>query len=178
MKNNNKHFYFNSKGFTLIELLVVIAIIGILSGVVLASLNKTRAKARDARKQADFRQINTVLNFYYDKYGTMPESPVEGSQVCDGKPSYNQEGYDVLMTSFINDGFLGQIPRTPGGAGDGRYCYYNYGAGNNIGALMVTTLEAAPDTTTGIPPSCRPWAPYANWCSKVSDKQYCICNPY
>ena len=56
----------NSKGFTLIELLVVIAIIGILSSVVLASLNSARKKSRDARRVADIGQIKLALELYFD----------------------------------------------------------------------------------------------------------------
>jgi len=67
MKNNKK------RGFTLIELLVVIAIIGILSSVVLASLNSARLKARDARRVADLKQIQIALELYYDANTKYPD---------------------------------------------------------------------------------------------------------
>src|SRR3989344_1101146 len=60
------------KGFTLIELLVVIAIIGILSSVVLASLNTARQKARDAKRVTDIKQIQLALELYFDSNGKFP----------------------------------------------------------------------------------------------------------
>lgn len=60
------------KGFTLIELLVVIAIIGLLSSVVLASLNSARIKARDARRLSDLKSIETALELYYADNNTYP----------------------------------------------------------------------------------------------------------
>ena len=60
------------KGFTLIELLVVIAIIGILSSVVLVSLNSSRAKARDAKRIADIGGVQQALALYYDSHNEYP----------------------------------------------------------------------------------------------------------
>ena len=55
----------NKRGFTLIELLVVIAIIGVLSAVVLASLNTARSKGNDAAVQTDMEGIRNQAQIYY-----------------------------------------------------------------------------------------------------------------
>ncbi|PLX27375.1 hypothetical protein C0583_03615 [Candidatus Parcubacteria bacterium] len=71
MKNTNQ------KGFTLIELLVVIAIIGLLSTMAVISLNSARAKARDARRLSDVKQLSTMLSL---EAADNPNAPLEG---CD-----------------------------------------------------------------------------------------------
>jgi len=49
------------RGFTLIELLVVVSIIGILSTLAVFALNDARAKARDAKRLSDVKQIVNIL---------------------------------------------------------------------------------------------------------------------
>ena len=56
-------------GFTLIELLVVIAIIGILSSVVLASLNTARGKGADAAVKEDLNNMRAQAELQYDTAG-------------------------------------------------------------------------------------------------------------
>ncbi|MFH0806246.1 MAG: prepilin-type N-terminal cleavage/methylation domain-containing protein [Candidatus Brennerbacteria bacterium] len=56
----------NQKGFTLIEMLVVVAIVGLLSSVVVVGVGGAREKARDAKRVADIRQIQTYLEAEYD----------------------------------------------------------------------------------------------------------------
>ena len=77
------------RGFTLIELLVVIAIIGILSSVVLASLNSARKKGRDARRISDIKQLQLALELYYDSSSSSyPAGTVYATALAGLTPTY------------------------------------------------------------------------------------------
>lgn len=117
------------KGFTLIELLVVISIIGILSSVVLVSLNNAKARARDATRISDMNQIQKALMLYKDDHGRYPS--ISGDSCCDG---WDQSpcGANSFIGALATEGFYSETPTDPvGGSGNGcyGYNYYRYNAG-------------------------------------------------
>lgn len=91
------------KAFTLIELLVVIAIIGILAGIVLVSLSGTRARARDAKRQADIRQIYTAMQLAYD----------DSSDECGGQDRYFTSQTMPQKICPITGQYLSSVPTDP-----------------------------------------------------------------
>lgn len=56
-----------ARGFTLLELLVVIAIIGVLSSIVLASLNSARDKGNDVGVKANLATVVSQSALYYEQ---------------------------------------------------------------------------------------------------------------
>ena len=144
----------HNRGFTLIELLVVIAIIGVLATVVLASLNEARAKARDAQRISDVRQLQNVLYLYYDDNNSFPPVASSGGAGPGGwRVSYLADFVAPLIP------YLPQIPVDPINSGppaslfaprpDGSfyYSYYTYPSGTPYGCdfsgpFAVLTIRA------------------------------------
>lgn len=62
----------NQEGFTLLELLVVIGIIGLLASILVVNLTSTRKRARDTKRIADVRNLQTAAEDYYGKNGKYP----------------------------------------------------------------------------------------------------------
>jgi len=113
-----------SSGFTLIELLVVIAIIGILSSVVLASLNSARVKGRDARRISDVKQMQLALELYYDTNQSYPVTASGGGAAS------------TTLTDLVSSNFISSVPSDP--TNSGTYVYW-YGSANSDGTACATT---------------------------------------
>jgi len=113
------------KGFTLIELLVVIAIIGILSSVVLVSLNSARNKGKDSRVISSVQQTRTILESNYNG-ATYPDltatSPLYGGFVASGNPG--STSLNALITDVNAQGSAFTIVPTGTGAAITAYAIY------------------------------------------------------
>ncbi len=143
MRNKNK-------GFTLIELLVVIAIIGLLASVVLLALNSARAKARDAKRIADVRQVMSAFELFFNDYNSYPTVGAAGvfSPVVLG-PTTLDAG--AVGPNKFAPKYIGQIPSAPTPAdgtcsspGTNDYNFYQTGNVNTTSSYMLTFCIGGP----------------------------------
>ncbi|HLD19902.1 MAG TPA: prepilin-type N-terminal cleavage/methylation domain-containing protein [Patescibacteria group bacterium] len=112
------HGFKHHIGFTLIELLVVISIISLLSAIGVASLNTTRAKARDTRRIADIQQLKTAVELFYDANGYPPSDGTDRTTKCAlyagvPHPTYSMQS---ILQPLVSSGFIATIPCDPLGA--------------------------------------------------------------
>lgn len=125
--------YYNNKksrgGFTLIELLVVIAVIGVLSGIVLQSLQGARYKSQNATRLSDIDQIDKAIQIYLTKTNaSLPSTGVNVWQ-CVGLTSGTCWGGLFSPATTLNAALAGNIAKIPKdpfiSAGVGDYYLYN-----------------------------------------------------
>ena len=141
----------NKRGFTLIELLVVIAIIGILSSVVLASLNSARKKGRDARRISDMKQLQLALELYYD--ATASSYPVQGVLAAAPTVANNAALATTALTALVPT-YIASVPADP--INDTTYRYqYSSLTGTALcaatpcsGYFLIAELEGSSNAST------------------------------
>lgn len=139
-------------GFTLIELLVVIAIIGILSSVILSSLNTSRIQAKDSSAKQSLTSIRSAMESFYsggagnNSYSNGCDDPDIVKLLDAAKAQTNNDAHCLVADDFasytvydlLNNGqyycidstnFVGEIGTTlagdgtnPGDYNDGVQC--------------------------------------------------------
>ena len=131
----------SKKGFTLIELLVVIAIIGLLSSIVLVSMQGARAKARDARRYQELTQLQTAIELYYAKNESYPSTGGAWWSVCPGNCGpHDTSGANGWIPNLAPT-FMGSLPTDPSGCVGGWCKGYIYSS-NGVDYKIATDWSA------------------------------------
>lgn len=129
-----------NSGFTLIELLVVIAIIGLLSTMAIVALGTARLKARDARRVADLRQIQSAFEMYNNDNGVYPPTSTinlgDSNHVCLTSGGFQVAG--ACAGAYLN------FPKDP----SGNNTYYTY-SGTATNYQVSASLEGTVNGLSG-----------------------------
>lgn len=133
------------RGFTLLELLIVIAIIGILTSIVLATLDAGKQKSNDTKRVAELKEIQKALNLYFVDNGHYPREGFgedSGSGViCSGCSG----GINTILAQYMTE-----VPQDPLYFADPTNYYYYYD-GNHLcgGQVSQAVVFAAQLETEG-----------------------------
>ncbi len=167
------------RGFTLIELLVVISIIGLLSSIILVSLNTATSKARDVARLSDLNAMRTAIELYASTVGHYPitstcSTPTwigyggswSVAQGCLTLGGANTAGtLQSMLTPYISQPILDPGGAYPVSSSDKGYLYM--GDGSNYCLL----LYRLPENMHDFPPTMWNLAP--GRCGSVNSNGQC-----
>ncbi|MBU0750485.1 prepilin-type N-terminal cleavage/methylation domain-containing protein [Patescibacteria group bacterium] len=139
------------RGFTLIELLVVIAIIGILSSVVLASLNTARNRGADAAVKSDLSSVRAQAELYYDSnsssYASLCTDTTIASQTnaaaTAGAGNTTSDACFSSATAWVVTAPLKSTNQVSGSSGTDYWCVDSTGASKVVDSA-VTAVTTCP----------------------------------
>lgn len=134
----------NKKGFTLIELLIVVAIIGLLSTLAVVALGSARVKARDSKRLADLKQVQTALELYYTDQNAYPT----GASINLGDIDHKCLNVSGWHATGCTDPYMGQVPLDPQ---TGYYVYTVAGSSYSVTGKLEGTVNGLTGTITLTP---------------------------
>jgi len=117
------------QAFTLIELLVVVVIIGVLATLATVAISSARARARDAKRISDLKQISTALELYMADENSYP------TYVTPGQPMVGLTSGKTYMSKVPNN----PTPRAEGVCGNSDYQYS--GSGDDYSLLGCVSKD-------------------------------------
>jgi prepilin-type N-terminal cleavage/methylation domain-containing protein len=132
-----------NRGFTLIELLVVIAIIGILSSVVLASLNTARSKGSDAAVKANMNGIRSQAEIVYDTDNGSYDNVCADGVITKQLDAASQAGAGNATTDVCNDASGAWAASAPLKSA-GFWCVDSTGSSRSIAATLGSGVTVCP----------------------------------
>lgn len=102
-------------GFTLVEILIVVAIAALLITVYLVAGNPSlqTARAKDAQRMSDIRQLKAALDLYYDDHKCYPPAIPSGTWIEENGVVYMiKVPKDPDIGTAVNSGYVYQVDKT------------------------------------------------------------------
>ncbi len=151
------HYTSRKHGFTLIEILVSLSIIALLSSVILSAVNSARKNARDSKRIASIRELQTGLELYFATAQIYPDSDNDSSFTVGEGDGFSAsfwdtpEDDDFINTLVINKAMSGTV-FDPLASQQANVRYYRFPAGSYgcpeergpFYVLGIVDMEASP----------------------------------
>ncbi len=138
-------------GFTLIELLIVISIIAVLASIGILTFSGAQAKARDASRKSDIKNIQNALRLYFNDYGGYPTSSASLVMMACGAGCNQTCSWNTSWTCG-NQTYMNLIPKDPKGV-DYHYTYVDKD-NFTLDACLENTNDLQAITAVGFGANC------------------------
>jgi len=145
-------FFTKKRGLTLIELLVVFAIMGMLISIIVVSTTPQREKGKDAKRQADIKEITTAMEMCWEDDGQYPLITVDAGRVTNTSIASSVKTYFSPFPQDPNgENYYGKANAVIPPLTRQQYCMYaisgtlsptTYFCASERGVLSSTTLPS------------------------------------
>lgn len=121
------------KGFTLVELMIVITVIAILATIAVVSFTRVQKQARDTKRKAEVKSLQTALQAYFTEKTTYPIVPAGGIA-------------SAVLTG-LSPTYISSIPTAPKGSigSNQEYIYIS----DNLGFTYALCVDLETTTASG-----------------------------